>query len=422
MSRYHVAFLPFPAFGHINSTLPVVAELVRRGHRVTYATNGRFAPVVASTGAHVLEYESWLASRQLPDTVDGEYLVHEPVRSIDEAIATVPMYEAGLADDIPDVLLYDVSTFAAGRVLARKWKRPAIELFATFASNEDWSLTAQIGAMYADQIDRRHPALVDFFVKQGQLLREHGLDDVTLQEFNAPADDANLVFLPRVFQPARETFDERFEFVGACVGNRANEPDWQPARYSRPVLFVSMGSCNYDYHQSFIRTCMDAFAGTPWQVVMSVGEHVDLAALGTVPGNVELMRWAPQLTILEYADVFLSHAGMNSVMEAMYFATPVVAVPHMPEQRITAGRLVELGLGTCVPPTEVSAERLYAEVSGVAADARIRREVDTLSAAMRTSGGPLLAADYIEACAADSFRPPVGAGRAHSSRSPGALR
>jgi MGT family glycosyltransferase len=413
MSRYHVAFLPFPAFGHINTTLPVVAELVRRGHRVTYATNGRFAPLIASTGARVLQYESWLASRQLPDTVDAEYLVHEPVRSIDEAIATVPVYEAGLAGDVPDVLVYDVSTFAAGRVLARKWRRPAIELFATFASNDDWSLTAQIGAMYADQIDRQHPALVDFFVKQDRLLREHGLDDVTLQEFNVPADEANLVFLPRRFQPAQETFDERFEFVGACIGNRADERHWQPPGNGKPVLFVSMGSCSYDYHRSFVRTCLAAFAGTRWHVIVSVGEHVDADALGAVPDNVELMRWAPQLTILEHADVFLSHAGMNSVMEAMYFATPVLAVPHTPEQRITAGRLAELGLGTYLPPAEVSPERLRAEVNALAADRRVHTAVDALSGEMRTAGGPARAADYIEARAAATFtlsaeRAPIG--------------
>lgn len=33
----HLAFAGRDGAGHINPTLPVVAELVRRGHRVTYA-------------------------------------------------------------------------------------------------------------------------------------------------------------------------------------------------------------------------------------------------------------------------------------------------------------------------------------------------------------------------------------------------
>ena len=268
-------------------------------------------------------------------------MVREPVRSIDEAIATVPVYEAGFGDDIPDVLLYDVSTFAAGRVLARKWQRPAIELFATFASNEHYSLTQRIGALYADEIDPEHPALIDFFVKQGRLLRDHGLADVTLEEFNAAADDANLVFLPRRFQPAEETFDERFAFVGACSGDRSGDAPWKPPGDGRPLLLVSMGSFSFDHQKQSLLTWVDAFADSEWQVVVSAGPLADSDDLPAVPDNVSLHRWVPQLAVLEHADAFVSHAGMNSVMEAMYFGTPVVAVPHMPEQRLVADRLQE---------------------------------------------------------------------------------
>lgn len=397
MVSYHVAFLPFPAYGHVNPCLPVAAELVRRGHRVTFATDGRFAPAVAGTGARVLEYESWLASRDLPDHLDAEYLVHEPVRSIDEAIATVPVYEDGFGEDLPDVLLYDVSTFAAGRVLARKWKRPAIELYETLASNGHYSLNQEIGAMYASEIDPAHPALVDFFVKQARLLQDHGLAGVTMEEFLAPAEEVNLVFLPRRFQQAQETFDESFAFVGACIGERAGEPDWSPSGDGRPVLLVSMGSFSYEHQQQFVRTCLEAFAGTPWHVVISVGTKVDVDKLGPVPENFELLRWVPQLQVLERAAAFVTHAGANSVMEAMYFGTPVVAVPHTPEQRLIAARVAELGLGVHVPEEEVTAERLRAAVAGLAADEKVRGQVELIRGEMRAVDGPSLAADVIEA-------------------------
>ena len=47
----HIAFVSLPAHGHVNPTLPVVAELVRRGWRVSYATAERFGPEVEKTGA-----------------------------------------------------------------------------------------------------------------------------------------------------------------------------------------------------------------------------------------------------------------------------------------------------------------------------------------------------------------------------------
>lgn len=401
MVSLHLAFLPLPAFGHIHVTLPVVTELLRRGHRVTFATTERFAPVVAGTGADVLRYESLLADREMPERVDAEYLVHEPVRSIDEAIATVPQYEAALAGDVPDLLLYDVSTFAAGRVLARKWRRPAIELFPTFASNDHYSVAREIGARYADQIDPHHPALVDFFVKQEKLLREHGLDGVSLEEFTAPAEEANLVFVSRRLQPAADTFDDRFEFVGSCVGSRQEDTSgWREPPPEEPVALVSLGSFSYGYQERFVHTCLEAFAGTPWQVVMSVGRRVDVDALrrrGEVPSNVQLLRWVPQLAVLRRADVFVSHAGMNSVMEAMRFATPVVAVPHMPEQCLVAERLVELGLGVRLPAAdEVTAGLLRKTVDDLAADQEVRSRVRALGAELSATDGPARAADYIE--------------------------
>jgi hypothetical protein len=48
------------AHGHTNPHLPVVAELVERGHRVSYAIPGSFAATVAATGAAPLVITSTL--------------------------------------------------------------------------------------------------------------------------------------------------------------------------------------------------------------------------------------------------------------------------------------------------------------------------------------------------------------------------
>ena len=48
-----VTFLNIAMHGHVNPTLPVVAELVRRGHSVTYHTSPAFREEIAATGATV---------------------------------------------------------------------------------------------------------------------------------------------------------------------------------------------------------------------------------------------------------------------------------------------------------------------------------------------------------------------------------
>ncbi len=54
----HIAFFNVPAVGHVYPTLAVVAELVRRGHRVTYTTIEKRRPVIEATGATALTYRS----------------------------------------------------------------------------------------------------------------------------------------------------------------------------------------------------------------------------------------------------------------------------------------------------------------------------------------------------------------------------
>jgi UDP:flavonoid glycosyltransferase YjiC (YdhE family) len=54
MSR--VAVTGMPAAGHVNPTLPVVRELVRRGHDVVYYDDEEFRRPIEATGAEFRAY------------------------------------------------------------------------------------------------------------------------------------------------------------------------------------------------------------------------------------------------------------------------------------------------------------------------------------------------------------------------------
>src|ERR1700754_3467149 len=124
-----LAFLPLPAHGHVTPTLAVVAELVSRGHRVTFATASELVGTVAGAGATPLEYRSLRAGRRQPDAFPAEYVAREPLRCIEEAAEVTAQLLPALAADVPDVVVYDVSTFPTGRVLAARLDRPGVQLF-----------------------------------------------------------------------------------------------------------------------------------------------------------------------------------------------------------------------------------------------------------------------------------------------------
>jgi MGT family glycosyltransferase len=157
---------------------------------------------------------------------------------------------------------------------------------------------------------------------------------------------------------------------------------------------VSLGTA-FNERPDFYRACLQAFDGGG-PVAMAVGERVQSDDLGAVPGNVDVRPWFPQPAVLRHARAFVSHAGMGSTMEALYYGVPLVCVPQMLEQEVNAARVAELGLGVRLDPDGLAAADLRAAVDTVTADTAVRAALDGMRAAIRRAGGEVAAADAIE--------------------------
>jgi len=128
---------------------------------------------------------------------------------------------------------------------------------------------------------------------------------------------------------------------------------------------------------------------------MAHGKHVDEAALGAVPQNFLLAPYVPQLEVLQRTSVFVTHGGMNSMMESLYFGVPVVVVPQIIEQEMTAQRCAGLGLGVALDPNNLTAETLRAAVEEVHQTPSFREHVQAMQQTVREAGGYQRAVDAI---------------------------
>jgi calicheamicin 4-deoxy-4-thio-alpha-D-digitoxosyltransferase len=292
----------------------------------------------------------------------------------------------------PDLIAYDMTTLLAGRVLSLYWHVPAVQLSPTLVSNEHFSLFDESEGRADKEVD---PAKVtEFLIGVADFLSSYGLDMTMTNDLFLQPEVLTVAYFPREFQIAGDTFDERFVFTGPCLADRPYQGQWQPPG-GDPVLLVSLGTLNYKHQRAFLETCVTAFAGLSWHVVISTGTELDPAELGALPPNMEAHQRVPQLAVLNQARLFISHCGMGGTMEALSLGVPILAVPQMTEQTVIADRIAELGLGRKAS-WDIGADELRATMLELVADGAVARAVEQMRGHIQKAGGAARAADEIE--------------------------
>jgi MGT family glycosyltransferase len=202
------------------------------------------------------------------------------------------------------------------------------------------------------------------------------------------------VLIPKVMQPNADRVDESvYTFVGPGL-DRRRESAWPEPE--RPLLLVSLGSA-YTDRVDFYRDCVAAFGDLDWQVVIAIGRHVDPAAVGPLPPDVELHPWVPQFAVLARASAFVTHAGMGGCSEGLYQGVPMVAVPQAVDQPGNATMLEALGVGIAVAPETATPRALREALLSLTGSAEVAARCAALRDELRAAGGARAAADVVEA-------------------------
>ena len=93
------------------------------------------------------------------------------------------------------------------------------------------------------------------------------------------------------------------------------------------------------------------------------------------------------------ADAFLTHCGMNSASEGLYFEVPLIMYPQTTEQGGVARRVAEVGAGIYLE--DLSTAGIRKAVEEVLCEEKYRDKAGKIAASFRRSGGTRRAVDYI---------------------------
>lgn len=386
----NIAFFCIPAHGHTNPTLAVVRELTARGHTVRYYTTEAFRAKVEAAGAVFVPFDAE-AARPGMTAADGARLGSDLTFStkliVDLTLAADDWLSHELTAHRPDVIVGDSMAFWA-KLAAKKHGIPFVSSTTTFAFNR----------FSAKVIGQNGAGFLQFLLAQPrinrQLKRLRAAGYAVKSVFDIIANDnetETVVYTSPEFQPCADTFSEKYHFVGPLLRPAQSSFEKLPGR---SLIYISLGTVNNDA-LPFYRACLAAFGGDPrFQLVLSAGTQADLAAFGPIPENCTVRASVDQMAVLDCADVFLTHCGMNSASEGLWHGLPLVLYPQTPEQHSVANRVAALGAG--VPLTDPSADGIRRAVEAALTDPAYRENAQKLADGFHRCGGAAEAADAIE--------------------------
>jgi len=414
----HIGLVTLELSGHLNPSTTLARELMARGHRVTL-----FARVDAEAkaravglgfealGAAAFPLGSRAAAADELGRLDGAAALRYTLRLLSEEanvlLSDAPerLRAAGL-----DLLLIDEITPAAEAV-AEVLRIPYVTICNALALHSDPALPPPICGW------RYHPGRLARLRNRLVTAVLEGLERVSRGEthryrraHHLPAragamrramiaQQPAFFDFPRVAQP--EWFHYAGPFHDEASGDAADFPF--DRLDGRPLVFASMGTVQNQQFEVF-HIIAEACAGLDAQLVMTLGRPgaVVPRLLQALPGAPLVVPYAPQRALLARAAVAITHAGLNTALEALTQGVPMVALPVTNDQPGVAARLARLGAAEVVARAQLEPAVLRRAVERVLLSPSYREAAQAARAQIARRPGAAIAADIIERVLAPS--------------------
>ncbi len=180
---------------------------------------------------------------------------------------------------------------------------------------------------------------------------------------------------------------------------QASLPAWIEELGHRPTLYVSLGTVPFFNQPVRFQQLLGELVKEDLELVVTVSELHDPAALGSLPLNVHVEQWLPLAALLPHCDAVLCHAGSGTTLAALTAGLPLVLVPDGADQFANADSCQTAGVARTLTPDHMTptavrdavravlaadsgeraaARRIADEIAGLPAPPDVARQLEDL--------------------------------------------
>jgi MGT family glycosyltransferase len=380
-------FVVPPLVGHIVPTVALGQELADRGHQVAWAGDAETVGRLLSPGATLLPVAADFGGQTLAQVRHRSLGLRGAAAFrflwadflIPLAVSMVPGVAAAVDEFAPDVVVVDQQALA-GALVARQRRLPWATSATTSAELTDQFATTPLLGTWARQ------CLADF-------QRDLAVSDPVDLRFS---DHLVLAFTTATLVGPVCDFPGHYVFVGPAISARAGAPEfpWDWLDPDRQHILVSLGTVNREVGRRFFDTAVAAVAPLADRLQVIIVAPSDV--VGPAPDHVMVREFVPQLDLLPHLDAVVSHAGHNTVCEALAHGVPLVVAPIRDDQPVIAGQVVDAGAGIRVHFGRVGATELGNAITTLLDDPSYSAAAQRVREEFATAGGATAAADHLE--------------------------
>jgi len=406
----HFALIAPPLTGHYKPMATLAAELVSRGHKATFVHQADAEPVARRWGGdfHALDargdtIESWTRPMAKIRGLAGlGGTITDMARQTDLICRQAP---AALREIGADAVLAD-QLEAGGGLVAEHLGLPWISVASALPINREPGIPPPYVGWAYDSSDRGRWWNEGAYRISDLLMRRVG--DVVEHHSRAfglkPRWRIEDCFSPRLqvaqavagIDFPRQELPSSFHYLGP-FRSEAEEPFDLPAGLKKaPLVYCSLGTLQGSRFALF-RNIAAACADLGLNLILTHGGKLGPDEAAALPGAPMVYDFVPQEAVLAHADLVVSHAGFNTVMDALAVGLPMVAVPIAFEQPAIAARLTRSGVAEVVTRRGASRKALGEAIEKVLGEPSYRARAQEIQREIAVAGGVRRAADLVEA-------------------------
>ncbi|MCQ4306949.1 glycosyltransferase [Pseudomonas stutzeri] len=411
----HFAVIAPPFHSHLRAMEAIGAELISRGHRVTVVQQADVAValrhpqlgfVPIGTASHppgslqqVIERAArpggpWGIRRVIADMAAATEMFCQDAPAVLRAIGA----EAIIADQME----------AAGGLVAEHLGLPFVSVACALPVNREalvplpvmpwryrptpWGeqLNLHSSRVY-DRAMHVHAEVISRYAAQFGLSPRQRLDECLSPLLQLSQTVTGFDF-PRTALP------EQFHAVGPLRLALAAEPALEiPIASGRPFVFASLGTLQGDRFGLFQRIAEACRELDAQLLIAHCGRlHAQQESRLLNAGASWVTDFAPQRAVLARADALITHAGLNTVLDALEAGVPSLALPIAFDQPGAAARVVHAGVGLKLDPRLASRRRIVQALKQLLREPRFAQRARNLGDEVRAAGGAPRAAQLME--------------------------